>query len=436
MGARRWAWRATPLYILVLALLGISSRISAQDAALRVDPTQTLGAISPTIYGANYGPWSGISVETTPYAVDLSLKFLRFPGGNWGDQNDLRPFDIDMYIMLAKQMGAQPSICARLKGGTPEKAAELVRYVNIEKQYGVKYWCIGNEPDLYEGYTVEQANTEWREMALAMEAVDPTILFLGPEVSQYPPTEAGDEYNNVRREQVRSFLEMNGDLVDIVTIHRYPFPRSMNSSTTADELMANPAEWDVIIPNLRAVVKEATGRDLPVGVMEVNSHWSDSTGGVATNDSFLNSIWWADVLGRLINQKVEYAAFFLLRNTTNPASYGLIDKYEPRPTYYIYQLYKNFGTELVSSETDNDFITITAALTDDGALTLMVVNRNAEAQSVSLEIVGDGFSGDAETWLVDETHHAEAMDATPFSSTTTLELPAYSVTLYRLAAAD
>ena len=28
----------------------------------------------------------------------------------------------------------------------PEQAAELVRYVNIEKKYGVEYWAIGNEP--------------------------------------------------------------------------------------------------------------------------------------------------------------------------------------------------------------------------------------------------------------------------------------------------
>ncbi len=37
----------------------------------------------------------------------------------------------------------------RLLDGTPEKAAELVRYTNIEKKYGVVYWSIGNEPNLF-----------------------------------------------------------------------------------------------------------------------------------------------------------------------------------------------------------------------------------------------------------------------------------------------
>jgi hypothetical protein len=454
MRSSLWARSISPLRVLILSLLVLVSSVNAQDTILRVDPSRVLGPINPSVYGVNYGPWAPLSVKTMPMAFDLQMTFMRFPAGNWGDQFDLRPSDIDVFIGLAKQMGAEPSISVRLEGGTAEKAAELVRYTNVKKGYGVKYWSIGNEPDLYDGYTAERASEEWREFALAMEAVDPTILLMGPEVSQYPPTEAGDEYTNVRREWVRTFLEMNGDLVDVVTIHRYPFPRNNVDSTTAEAMMANPPEWDVMIPNLRAIIQETTGRDIPIGVTEINSHWSDSiggvatnesflnsiwwadVGGVATNESFLNSIWWADVLGGLIRQQVDIVNYFNLRTTSSPSSYGLLGRDEPHPTYYVYQMYKQFGTELIASETNDSLVSVTASLTEEGNLTVMVVNRSDTPKAVSLEIAGGGFAGEAETWLMDETNHAAAVDPTAFSDTTALELPAYSVTLYRLSPAN
>jgi hypothetical protein len=55
-------------------------------------------------------------------------------------------------------LGAEPSISVRLHGGTPEAAAELVRYTNIEQGYAVRYWSIGNEPSLYRDYDTETYN--------------------------------------------------------------------------------------------------------------------------------------------------------------------------------------------------------------------------------------------------------------------------------------
>lgn len=419
--------------LLLLALVG-----RAQDTntvSLRVDVTERLGPISPFVYGVNHGPWAPLSVETTPLAAALDVNFLRFPGGRWGDQFNLKPMDIDIYMFVAEQLNAEPSITVRMEGGTPEQAAELVLYTNIEKDYGVRYWAIGNEPDLFEDYTPERASAEWRAIALAMEAVDPTIQLMGPEVSQYPPTVAGDTYTNVRREWVRTFLEMNGDMVDVVTIHRYPFPTDNVSATSVDQLMANPPEWDVMIPDLRALIRETTGRNIPIGIMEINSHWSDSISGPATNDSFANAIWWADVLGRLIRQRVEMVTYFNLRTTNGPASYGLVGRMDYRPTGHVYRLYQKFGTELVQSASDSDFVSITAALTEDGAVTLMIVNRNATDTPVTID-VGASAGGVAEAWRLDPAHNAESIEAQTFSALTDLTLPAYSVTLYRIAPAN
>jgi len=86
----------------------------------------------------------------------------------------------------------------------------------------------------------------------------------------------------------------------------------MTSSTTIEDLRDNPGEWDVIIPNLRALIRDTIGRDLPVAVTEVNSHWDIRSGGETSPDSEYHAIWWADVLGRMIRQQVEIVNYFNL----------------------------------------------------------------------------------------------------------------------------
>src|ERR1041385_7359320 len=106
-----------------------------------VDTTNDLGKISPFVLGANHGPWSDLGIGNLESAGKSGITFLRWPGGDWGDQNDATPISVDTYIGEARKIiHAEPSITVRLLGSTPGQAAQLVRYVNIDKGYGVKYW--------------------------------------------------------------------------------------------------------------------------------------------------------------------------------------------------------------------------------------------------------------------------------------------------------
>ena len=118
--------------------------------SLYVDPSISLGQISPLIYGSNYGPWLVVSLDMLPAAYDSGITILRFPAGSWGDHNNVKNYQIDQFMDFFKKMGATAMFNVRLLNGTPEQAAEMVRYVNIEKKYNVQYWGIGNEPTLYE----------------------------------------------------------------------------------------------------------------------------------------------------------------------------------------------------------------------------------------------------------------------------------------------
>ncbi len=402
---------------------------------LYVDIARHLGHISPLVYGTNYGPWMVVPYELLPQAEAAGITYLRFPGGNWGDQNDLRRSQIDQFISLARRMGAEPNICVRLRGGTPEKAAELVRYTNVERGYGVRYWSIGNEPSLYSDYDTVRYNTEWRAIAEAMQAVDPDILLIGPDIHQYTGNPATDPKDTAGRDWLREFLLANGDMVDIVAIHRYPFPTSKTGPpTTIDDLRANSREWDTIIPAMRAVVSETTGHELPVAVTEVNSHWSNATGGEATPDSFYNAIWWGDVLGRLIRQRVEIVAHFALQTNVGTGGWGLLARSEVRPTYYTYQMYKHFGNELVYASSDDPDVSVYAALRDDGRLTLMMVNLGPEERTKPLYLEGIKQPVTAEVWLFDAEHTAEKVAVErSLANGEEVTLPAQSLSLYVLS---
>jgi len=405
---------------------------TAVPGVLYVDAGQGLGPISPFVYGTNYGPWCIVPYDLMPQAEAAGITYLRFPGGNWGDQNDLTEFQVDDFIALARKLGAEPSISVRLLGGTPEQAVALVNYAR-DRGYHVRYWSIGNEPNLFDKdeYDTVQYNAEWRTFAQAMKAADPEILLVGPDISQYRGNPFSDPHDRFGHDWMTEFLRANGDLVDVVSIHRYPFPTGLNAPPARiDWLRRNSREWDLIIPRLRATVREVTGRDLPVAVTEVNSHWSSATGGEATPDSFYNAIWWADVLGRLVRQRVDIVAHFALQSRTQVGGWGLFGRFEVRPTYYVYPIYRHFGRDLIYASSDDPDLSIYAALRDDGALTIMVINLGPQERSRPLLLDHAAASGPAEVWRFDAQHPAERIAEQALAGGDLLTLPAQSVTLY------
>lgn len=390
---------------------------------LFVDAAQDLGPISPLVYGSNYGPWLFVTLEMQPFAEQAGLNYLRFPGGNWGDLNDLETYQVDQFVALARQLGAEPAISVRLNGGTPEQAAGLVHYANVSQRYGLRYWSIGNEPSLYpDGYDTERYNREWRQWAEAMRAVDPAIQLIGPDVHQFTADLPGNPKDPAGRDWIVEFLRANGDMVDVVSIHRYPFPREGGAPPLMADLRANSREWDETIPALRRLVREHTGRDLPVAVTEVNSSWASNSGGEATMDSHYNAIWWGDSLARMIRQGTYLVAQFAL-----VGNYGLMGKYDVYPIYYVYQLYQHLGTRLVQASSDQPDLNVLAARRDDGALTVLAVNLALEPAQVALRLAGFPAGEPAEAWLFDPTHAAEAVPPASLHASGGLSLPAQSL---------
>ena len=413
---------------------------------IHVDAGQTFGPVSPWVYGSNFDPGMVVPVALLDAAgPDTGLRFMRFPGGSYGDLNTISPKQYDDFIELCRTLHAEPHLHVRYLDRTPADAAETVRYINIEQGYGVRYWAIGNEaPFFYLDETADHYAAAWRNFAEAMLAVDPAIVLVGPDFSQFGPAALALTRSDVAeaREWTRVFLEANGDLLGLVTFHRYPFPlRAGLEGPTIAGLRPIAAEFDATIPELRAMIRETTGRDIPIGLTEVNSDSNKSIAGEATPDSPFAAVWLADVIGRFIRHGEPVVAQYAFQMRDSRGGWGLLERTRVRPQYYVYQLYRHFGDELVYAATDDpDVMVVAARRSGDGALTLVAVNLGDAPVERPLRLAGHP-GGTADVYRIDETNLTnlpavpdgrEAQRPLPLSDGATLTLPPRSATLYVL----
>ena len=309
-----------------------------------------------------------------------------------------------------------------------------MRYANIEKGYNIRYWSIGNEPTLFEAemnetYDTVRFNREWRAIAEAIRVADPTILIMGPELHQWGVDLQSTPKDSSGRDWMTEFLKANGDLVDVVTVHRYPLWRDGRDPVTVEDLRNNTQEWTEMVVYLRDLILTYTGVDLPIAFTEVNSTPTAALKGVGTPDSFYNAIWYADIIGRMIQQRVFMVNQFVLASRNG--GLGLIYGNEIRPTYYIFPLYSRFGNQLVHSSSGVDGVTLYAAKHEDGTLTIIVINLSDIEQRLPLRSTVS-LDDSAKYWLFDALHNTEYMGQVSWLNDGLIVLPPQSVNLYVL----
>ena len=256
---------------LVNRVLGQSTS-SAKAAQVYVDTRRTISPIDENlfgsflehlgraIYGGIYDPGSkladsnGFRKDVLNEIRQLGVPIIRYPGGNfvsgynWLDgvgpkQNRPRVLDkawnsiesnqfgTNEFLAWCKAAATKPMIGLNLGTGTPEEAAALVEYCNVDKgtrwsdlrrQHGiaepwkVQYWCLGNEMDgpwQIGHMTATEYGMKAQDAARQMRDVDPDLKLIacgssGPLMATY-------------LEWDREVLEQCYDYVDGLSLHRY-----------------------------------------------------------------------------------------------------------------------------------------------------------------------------------------------------------------------
>jgi hypothetical protein len=397
-------WRALPWVacLLIRATLN-QSCAGAKPEAPVVDPgpptVVVTGAGSfpaaANAYGQNYwcwvGQWGDDVHRVQQKAGSLGIKLLRAGGYN-NDANTPESFtaaQVDKFVAYARAIGAEPALQVPLisdpEGHAPtaQMAADLVTYCNRTRSYGVKYWEIGNEPDLYAGkdmpasYGVADYCATFRAFANAMKAVDPTIKVIGPELSwKYIP---GNDW-------LSPFLEQCGSQVDVVTVHVYPFPAAQ---CTIDNAMSQGQRFRATVQSVRAILDAHGLSSTPLGITESNLSWEgepEKNTLPASLGTFYAGLWTADVIGIALEERLWTLAFWSISEYWKN---GFFEQgtTRTRPAAYAYQLYtSHFGPSVLHAKSVPAGLSVYASRDEAAQKTaVMLINRSS---SPSSQVVG------------------------------------------------
>lgn len=413
------------LVMLIFASVRVSSIASNSNDQLQVliGNQQTANVdlrqsfpISPYLYGVNAFPEAGTSSVDKAYSgfmsyspqivsglTNINVKLLRFPGGEWGEQHTLSITQLNDFSALLNETGADGMVQARLSGPADltqrvALAGQWVDYMNNPHStlrtgtnahapyHPIKFWTVGNEPDRLTNpatgkpFTVAEYVNAFIAYSKFMHQNDPNIEVFGPEISQFYGLGAGPT-DALGNDWMEGFLKGVGDyekanhvvLLDGVSFHRYQFD---NAAQAPAMLMSSPNEWDYLLPSLQQLIRQDLGRDIPIAVTEVNSNPNNAvpTPGVA-------SLWWADTLGRLMNQQVDFVGFFSIEGVDRPYPLFTAANLQQTAMFRVMQIYTHLQRNLVPVDVQREPISMYATQDDSHqTVSLIFINKSNTTQ--------------------------------------------------------
>jgi fibronectin type 3 domain-containing protein len=347
---------------------------------------------------------------------------------------------------------------------------------------GVKYYILDNEPSLWYSThrDVHPNPSTYQEMynkivaySTAIRAADPNAKIVGFEewswwamyFSGFDQANgsgaANSDYNTHNQtyyypwllQQLYAYKQQTGtQLIDILTVHCYnQIPgnsddslagqQTRNSETRIlwDPTFQDPSWYGDIgingrvlnwIPILKAMVNQYHP-GLQIGCTEYN--WGDEP-------NLNGATAQADVLGIYGREGFDLATrWTVAENTgTTPTTYYV--------TYLASQIYRNydgnnstFGDVSVSATTPNpdNLSAFAATRTSDGALTVMVINKQQGSTSVTVSLANFGTTGAAQAWQIDsasQTSITRLADVSVTSNNIVTTVPSQSITLFVIPA--
>ena len=420
--------------VLIVAIVRVAANLYVGNTTLivqvegqqsgRIDLNQSI-AISPYLLGSNVFPRIGTDSKDQANSGFMSygqqvilglqsarIKLLRFPGGNWGEQHTLSHTQLDDFSELLNQVGAQGIMQVQLSDPndvTPvnlqtraTRAALLVDYMNNSKSiqrtnphaafHPITYWTIGNEPDLLTNpdtgrkYTVAEYTQAFITFSLAMHQKDANIKIFGPEVSSYNGQSGPKDANG--KLWVEDFLRgistyeqthaLPFRLLDGVSFHYYPFG---DTQVKASTLMQNPEQWDTILPSLHQFIRQQFGEDLPIAITEINTN-----PGKIVPPQNLAATWWADTLGKLMSNQVQYVAFFSTEGVDSPYPLFLKQGLQETAMLRTMQLFAQLQQDFVPMQGEHSQVDMYATQDPRHAtVSVLFINKTNNSQNVNVQ---------------------------------------------------
>ncbi|MDB5234166.1 MAG: hypothetical protein JWR44_1159, partial [Hymenobacter sp.] len=359
-------------------------------------------AISPYLAGQNAWLPTALGMQVYngqldrlwPVVKQSKVRMIRI-GGNGMNSNLVTNAQYIALIDSIRRIGAEPMVQVSEGRGrfTAAQAAQVVQHVNITMGRNIKYWIIGNEPDLNNTaqpnpVSVAGVAAYIKAFASAMKAVDPTILIVGPENASYGggyfPSLVGGA-NDI------TGTDANGRYyIDVISFHSYAFNGTQTRAAVlgaAQTLTNNVTNLLGLMANANALHNRTGANALRWAVTEFNIGYANPTvntvEGVGVH-SFLNGQYWAEVFG--VGMKYEGVSMQPWSIHEGSGARGTGDLgYLDGPTAATVKPRSSFWHEMLVSEnlhgtnlnaTDNQALVKVLSSTDNGTTAVMLLNES------------------------------------------------------------
>jgi len=472
-------------------LFGASAARAQQTAIVTIDDGAPLGRVPKEAFGLNTSVWDG-HLADAGVAADLrslGLTAMRYPGGStsddyhWQVHNTTPPHtsnfpantDFDHYMALMRSEGFDPIITVNYGsnaegtgGGDPSEAAAWVKYANVTKGYGVKYWEIGNEvygngyyggaweTDLHAPPGTPQSSrlanpalspTAYANNVLAylsaMKAVDPTIkvgvVLCAPTV--WPDGQPPQDWNS-------TVLGICGRKIDFVCVHWYPENPGHESN---EHLLASPAQIPAMAEKLHAQILQYCGGNASNVEYMVTETNSVSSRPGKQSVGIVNALFEVNDYLEWLENGAESVDWWQLHNgpsngNEDPALYGTADYGDygilsngdgheppaetPYPSFYGLQILQHLerqGDEMLAAVSDSPMITAHAARGNKRRLGVILVNTDpTNGYAVRLMLKSGKAAGKRAT-IYSYGPSSDQIATSEVSDGSTIAVPAYSI---------
>ncbi len=461
--------RRAALVALLVATTGAVTLPQAQaaDTPVQVDVNARAGlaTVGDAAVGVNHAVWDQeLGTDAVANLLkDAGTQVMRYPGGSYSDiyhwKDNTAPggyvapnTDFDHFMAGVQRAGGQAMVIANYGTGTPQEAADWVRYANVEKKYGVKYWEIGNEiygnghygasweADDHPAKTPAEYATNLVDFSRAMKAVDPTIkigaVLTTPDNWPDGIVAGGDAgtWNDV-------VLSIAAADVDFAILHWYP------GGSSGPEALGKVAQAsDITAMTRRLLDRYSPDRRIGIAVTEINTGYGQNTQpgalfaadvyGSLLENGVLSVDWWDVHNGpgtiSTVAGQTDYNDFGLLSSGTCTADGSVCEppKNTPFGPYYGLSLVSKLakpGAQFVRAASSDPLVKVHAARQANGDLAVLLTNEDPDAaRTVALSYAGYSPAATAKVY----SHgNGDTAIATSSGSGTSRTLPPYSLTV-------
>lgn len=452
-------------------------------------PGGSADAFVATTRSAHNGAQPMVTIPMIDYLANLGLGRTTLAGfsvGKYGPQTATDPWNSDagngVSVTTGKNITGNNPLDTGVENSPLIQQAWVQHFVGTfgpaSGATGIRYYLLDNEPSLWHAThrdvhpdpaTYDEIFNKIVTYATAIRAADPTAKIAGPEEwswwamyfsgfdQAHGAQAASSDYNTNNQtyyypwllQKLNAHRQQTGtQLIDILTVHGYnatpdgkddspaaQLVRSRETRILWDPNFPDPSWYGDIgingrilnwIPTLKSMVNQYCP-GLLIGITEYN--WGDEANlnGATTQ---------ADVLGIYGREGVDLATRWTVAKdtSTTPVTYHV--------TYLASQIYRNydganstFGDTSVSAVVDNpDKLSAFAAVrASDGALTVMVINKQTGSTPVTLNLANFTAGGAAQAWQINsatQTAIARLADVGVSSNAIAATVPSQSITLF------